>query len=194
MSWLLAIWQALSAASKWLLERPVLAVLLMLALHVSVHRFVIDPRLRGERDTALAERDAEIQAHGLTKQTYRLAQAEAAALDRARLARVEAEQREITDDIVADYESRLGDVRARAERLRQQLGAAGEHPAGSARSVYLPAAGDAAGRAAEAAGDRGLSIEERLIATEQALQLQALIEWTTRQAAVSMTPAEAILP
>ena len=196
MSWLLALWQILARFARWLVERPGRIVALAAIGGMTWHLVIVDPGLRadraaaiGARDQARAERDAEISAHTLTKQTYRLAQQQAAALDAARVARVEAEQREITDEVTADYRARLADARAAAERLRQQLARAREHPAGAAGGEQLPATGDTAIRAAEAAGDRRLSLDAeeldwRLTATEQAIQLDALIDWVEAQAGV----------
>ncbi len=142
--------------------------------------------------TAASERDAEKTAHQKTKTDYRNAQLEAARLERQRLARVRRQQQEITDAIEADYTARLADARARAERLRQDLrsrGAAG----GASRGVAvrgLPAAG---GRAAAAPEDHRLPSPERpaaeqlerdLVATEQAIQLDALIDWVMKQSAI----------
>ncbi|MBN9504938.1 MAG: hypothetical protein J0I69_02835 [Altererythrobacter sp.] len=146
----------------------------------------------------------ERAAHQATKETYRRAQAEAARLDAERLARVQSEQQEITDAITADYRARLADARAVAQRLRDQLARAGERAAGPGGGEPVPATGATAGGAAEAAGDNRLPIcrtaplledertlspldlDWRLTATEQAIQLDALIDWVERQAAVSV--------
>lgn len=144
-------------------------------------------------------RDAEAAAHRATNEGYRNAQATAAARDAQRIARVKAEQKEISDEEVADYERRLADARAAAERLRREL-AARAGASGAAGGVVLPGAGAAAGgAAAPAAGDRlpgaageaaGDEIGWRLIATEQAIQLDALIRWNRRQAAVGTERGE----
>lgn len=133
---------------------------------------------------------AESAAHRQTKIDYRVAQENAAELEQARLARVKAQQQEITHDIVADYRRRLADARARAEQLRGETAGAGERAGGAADRERVPAAGDAAGRADEAPGDRGLplapanDLDWRLTATEQAIQLNALIDWVAQQFAV----------
>lgn len=191
MSWLLAIGRAIGAGFDWLLRHPAIAILALLVLHVGGHQLVIDPRLRAardtaiaERDTARAERDAEVAAHRQTKLNYRAAQDEAARLERERIERVKAEQQEITDEVTTDFRRRLADARARAEQLRDKLARPGEHPAGAPGGEPLPGTSDAAGGSDEAPGDHRLSLHERLIATEQALQLEALIEWNERQARV----------
>ena len=130
-----------------------------------------------------AERDLERSNHQATKADYRFAQEQARLREEARLARVAAEQKEITDAVVLDYQQRLAAARAHAERLREEL-RAGAGAAGAASGERMPGAGDTAGGADEAPGDHRLSVEERLIATEQALQLDALIDWIERQKAV----------
>ncbi|WP_370189227.1 hypothetical protein [Qipengyuania sp.] len=142
--------------------------------------------------TAAAERDAEKGAHRKTKTDYRNAQAEAAELERQRLARVRREQQEISDAIEADYNARLADARARAERLRKELRTrdTATRKGGSLEVPGLSTAGD---RAAAATADARLPAAERgsadqlerdLVATEQALQLDALIDWIIRQAEI----------
>lgn len=134
------------------------------------------------------ERDAERTAHRKTKTDYRTAQTEAATLERQRLDRVRTEQQEITDAVEADYSARLADARARAEQLREDLrtrsttGGSPEHVAMPSLSV----AGEGTSAAAEAARlPSGIEqLERDLIATEQAIQLDALIAWVERQAAL----------
>ncbi len=126
--------------------------------------------------------DEEAARHEATKRAYRDAQVEAARLEAERLQRITARQQEISDDIATDYAARLRAARARYERLRAQA-LAGAGAAGAAYPVHLPLAPGAAGRAAEAPGGDGLSLDQRLIATEQATQLGALIGWVERQVA-----------
>lgn len=126
---------------------------------------------------------AEKSAHGRTAANIRAASAEAARRDAENIVRVRAEQDAIKKEIVDDYEVRLADVRARAERLRSQAAA----NTGSAAAIPLPAASAATGRADEAACDNRFSLEQRLAATEQALQLDALISWAGKQADVVIT-------
>jgi len=145
------------------------------------------------------QRDAERSAHRKTKDDYRAAQAEAARREAARLEHVRAQQEDITDAIEHDYRARLADLGARAERLRQELRARAE-PAGAGRGVEGAALRDAAGGAGEAAGDHRLpaarertgaferteeeQLERDIIATRQALQLDALISWVIEQSAI----------
>jgi hypothetical protein len=143
--------------------------------------------------TREAERDAEKRAHQQTKTDYRNAQAEAARLEQTRLDRVKAEQQEITDAVEADYRRQLAGLHTRAERLREELraGAGAASAGGSVAVSGLPAAG---GGSAEAAGDPGFpaafdrdpaeQLERDVIATEQAIQLNALIDWLLKQHAI----------
>lgn len=144
------------------------------------------------------ERDAERRSHVRTKTDYRNAQIEAARLERQRLERVQAKQQEITDAVRNDYTIRLADARARADRLRRELqarSAAGGASAGGAVSGIPVATGGAPAAAADdglpdaalAAAER---IERELVATEQALQLDALIDWVERQAAIDPNAGE----
>ncbi|MFI8667166.1 hypothetical protein ACIGGE_12080 [Qipengyuania sp. NPDC077410] len=140
------------------------------------------------------DRDAERAAHRQTKIDYRNAQIEAARLESQRLDRVRTEQQEITDAVEADYSASLADARTRAERLREDL-----RTRSTARSAADPisvpslsAAG--AGTSAAAENTRLPSgteqLERDLIATEQAIQLDALIDWVKRQAAVQVSGPE----
>lgn len=140
------------------------------------------------------ERDAERAAHRQTKTDYRNAQNEAARLESQRLDRVRTEQQEITDAVEADYSARLAAARARAEWLREDLPtrSATRSAADPNSMPGLSAAG--AGTSAAAQNTRLPSgseqIERDLIATEQAIQLDALIDWIKRQAAVEVSGSE----
>lgn len=167
--------------------------LLMLGILALGHIFVIDPNLREQRDKAIGERNAERTAHQKTKTDYRTAQAEAARLEQNRIERVKAEQQEITDAVEADYRRQLAGLHARAERLREEL-RAGAGAAGAGRGVEMPGLSPSAGGSAEAADDRGFpapfgrspaeQLERDIIASEQAIQLNALIDWLLAQSAI----------
>lgn len=80
----------------------------------------------------------------------------------------------------------------RAQALDPSIAPAQLRGAGGVDLPGLPAA--AGGAAATAAGDRlpadaGADLDWRLIATQQALQLEALIAWTQAQAAAGEEPA-----
>ncbi|RIA44062.1 hypothetical protein DFR49_2298 [Hephaestia caeni] len=129
----------------------------------------------------------ERAAHQQTVASYWAAATEASRKDAANRQRVDAEQNRISKEITDDYEARIADVRARAERLRRDA----EARAGDRADAPVPAAGAAAGGADEAAcEDRlpaaGLGLDDALVATEQAIQLDELINWVEAQARVDI--------
>lgn len=130
------------------------------------------------RASAAAERAGQRETAAL----HRIAAADAQARAAARLVRVGREQADITKEIADDYQTRLADARARANALRVSVerGRAGPDGGGAHPLSKLS---DAADRT-DAAADDGLSVDQRLTATDQAIQLDALIAWITAQAAV----------
>ena len=159
-------------------------------------------------ETYERERDEERAAHATTKNEYRLAQAQAARQEAARLKRVREQQEEITDAIKSDYRGQLADLGARAERLRAQLRARTDivGPTASERGASVR---DAAGGTGSASADRRLpaageepavvgtfgrtaeeQLERDIVATQQALQLDALIDWVEQQTAIDPNAAD----
>lgn len=137
--------------------------------------------IEGERDRASARAKDEAAAHAGTVANYRAAALQFALAMTANLGRVQAEQQRISDETLASYDARLADAR---RRLRE---AGARTDPGRAGAAAVPGAGDAAGGAVEATGDI-LSADERLIAAEQAIQLDELINWVERQGAVATSP------
>lgn len=204
--WLLSV---IGRGLAWLFEKPVRLVVAVLALALAWQLLISAPALR--RDLAVSDKAGQIlagrvaaekRAHQRTKSEYRLAQAGAARLEEERLNRVVAKQQEISDEVVEDYQRRLAGARARAGGLAEQLraGAArtGKHPAGAGGDQPVPGVSAAGGRAAQAPVDHGFpsynrspedQLERDLVATEQALQLDALIDWIERQAAIDPNAA-----
>lgn len=189
---LLSVGGAIKRVFAWVAETPgrqLGALLVISQICIAIALTVV----AGQRDRARAELAAIKSEFAATVESYSRAAEAAKRLASLRDQRVASEQAAITRRIVDDYEDRLADARARAERLRQQLAPAGGVRAGADQ---LPATGTAAGRADEAAGAQGfpadagvlaeLTIEERLVATEQAIQLDALIDWVEAQAAVNV--------
>ncbi|MEO8546737.1 MAG: hypothetical protein ABI422_00065 [Sphingomicrobium sp.] len=133
----------------------------------------------------------EQSARAQTIANYRAAAETARAADLAHAGRVAADQRNISERTTHDLETRLADARARA--LRLQLGQRSPTAAGGGpRAAAVPAAGPAPGPAGGAAQEGGLSPDDALIATEQAIQLDELIKWVKAQASVDQadeTPA-----
>ena len=132
---------------------------------------------------------SEKKAHNATKAVYAQfvadvkAKTELARLqDAATKARVEREQDRITKEVSSDYQEQLAALRSRADAMRVQL-AAKANP-GSGRGPAVPSVPQPARGSDEAPGDTRLSLEERLIASEQALRLKALQDWNRAQASV----------
>lgn len=133
---------------------------------------------------------AEASAHQKTAGSYQAAALARADADARNIARVRAEQKAISERSLHDFQSRLADARAAADRLRRGAVQAPADP-GGAGSPSVPAAGAAAGRADGAAAQDGFPLADRLIATEQAIQLQALIDWIASQARIDHDGADA---
>ena len=200
-----------SAALKWLFSDWRNGPLVLCALMWAAHALLIAPKLRADIATLTDERDrAQMQTGAVraafagTVANYRAAAATAELAARANVARVEAEQAAITQEITDAYEDRLAAARARADELRRAAGRAAVDT-GSAYAADLPGSGATTGSADQASGDPRLSatgdivcpagrvcltIDEALIATEQAIQLDALIDWNLRQAAVEFSAQE----
>lgn len=199
MKWLFTIWSALSGVAKWLLKHPSFGVLAVMAVPLIAHQFVIDPRLRAQRDAAdhavnvaKSQLETEQAVHAQIVAQYRQRAAEAAAADAANLLRVRGEQNTITQEISDDYQAKLAAARNRAAELDRRLRIANT-PArtdpGSGSNAPVSSLSASAERAAEAAAqerfsDAGMSLSDRLLATEQAIQLNALIDWVEAQSQV----------
>lgn len=135
-------------------------------------------RFRAERDASRASVWAFIErARAATEKARRA--------DLENTNRVRAEQDAISRKVVTDYEEQLAAVRARADRLRRDAAAA--TAADRRGSAAVPGTGDAAATLGASTGEGRLpplSDDDALIATEQALQLTALIDWVEAQSAV----------
>src|SRR5256885_1133373 len=104
-----------------------------------------------------------------TVANYRAAADAARAADRANAQRVAAEQTKISQEKSDELETRLAAARAAAERLRHGAQAAADP--GSRGAAPVPGLSAAARRLAQSSREDGFSIADRLIATEQAIQL-----------------------
>jgi hypothetical protein len=118
-----------------------------------------------------------------TVANYRAAAEQARAADRAAAERVAAEQRAINERTANDYEARVADARARARRLRFEASAAAADP-GRGRTAPMSSLSAPNGEPHQTADQDGLSVTDRLTATEQAIQLDELIKWVKRQSEV----------
>ena len=126
----------------------------------------------------------ELAAFAGTVANYRAATEAARAADRAAAERVAAEQRAINERTADDFEARLAAARAAARGLRVEPQAAADP--GASRSAPVPGLPIAAVSAAPATGKNRLPPSDALTATEQAIQLDELIKWVRRQAAVEV--------
>ena len=141
-----------------------------------------------QRDAARAQVVAEQKAHQATVANYRRAAAEAARRDAENKARVEAEQRAVNERISHEYEARIAAVREQYARLLRERAGAGS---GGARVATVPQRGAAPARPDGAAPEDRFPLADRLIATEQALQLEALQQWAREtMAAINGQPAD----
>ena len=125
----------------------------------------------------------EHSAFAQTVANYRAAADSARAADQANLTRVAAEQRAIDERTSNDFEARLAAARSLAQRLRSQAASATTDP-GPGRESPMPGLSAAAGGPPQAASKDGLPQSDRLIATEQAIQLDELIKWVKAQAVI----------
>jgi hypothetical protein len=119
-----------------------------------------------------------------TVANYRAATATARAADEANATRVATEQRAINERTADDFEARLAGARTAAQRLRVEPQAAADP--GARRSASLSGLSTAPASAARGAGENRLPPADALTATEQAIQLDELIKWVRRQAAVDV--------
>lgn len=173
-----AIAQALSGIFGLLRRRWREALILSLAAALMVTRGTLADRTQQLQRTATA-----FQA---TVDAWRAGTELAKQMDALNAARVRSEQDAISKGIVDGYEARLADVRVRYDRLRGQSAASG---AGGGGNTAVPGSGDATGRTGEAPGENGFPLDDALICTMQAIQLDALIDWVEAQAAVDMSGA-----
>jgi hypothetical protein len=127
---------------------------------------------------------SEQSAFAATVADYRAAAAAARADDLANAQRVAAEQHAINQRTSNEFEARLADARARAERLRWSSEAAADP--GARPDAAVPSLPASAGRTDQAPGENGLPPADALTATEQAIQLDELIQWVRQQHAVRM--------
>ena len=159
----------------------VAAACALLALALLVH-----DRNRWKSASALRQEQLSTEriAHNATVANYRAAAERARREDAENLARVKAEQGAINERTLDDYENRIAAARAHAERLRSHAQSASAH-SGSGGAAPVPRLPAAAEGTAQAAGQDGLSYSDRLIATEQAIQLDELIRWVRAQGSVA---------
>jgi len=138
----------------------------------------------GIRQQQLAQTKA---AFDQTVAGYRAAAAQARAADAANAARVKSQQVQINERSANEFETRIAAARADARRLRDEQATAA-HP-GAGRATPVPGVPAAPGGTAQSTRQDGLPESDKLIATEQAIQLDELIKWVRKQAAVDPNAA-----
>lgn len=138
---------------------------------------------RAEKADIAADLVAEKAAHQASAANWEAATNTARLLDRENKRLVEAQQTAESRRISDDYEARLADARARAAAsVRSQAAPADQSGRGAAAVPGVP---DPARLADAAACEGGLPAADALTATEQAIQLDELINWIEAQAAVA---------
>lgn len=184
--------KAANALLDWIMEDWKNGPLLFLGLFAVVHLLVIDPRLQAERDAEKVGRAADNAAHRKTMEGFRTARRIAQQRAKDNVTRVKTEQAVITKEITDDFEKRIAAARARAGELERLRAGAGRADPGSATAAGVPGLPAAAAATDEAPDQAGLSpesgtlsLEDALIATEQAIQLDALIDWVEAQSGVN---------
>jgi hypothetical protein len=105
----------------------------------------------------------------------------AAHADKANAAHVAAEQAAINERNSNDYEARLAAARFVAQRRRARAPGAAADP-GRRAAAAMPRLSAPTGGAAQDAGHDRLPHSDALTATEQAIQLDELINWVKAQA------------
>lgn len=142
--------------------------------------------LRADLHAARADLTAEQNAHAATVASYDAATATARILDAQNKQLTERLQSEETRRISDAYDARIADARARAAVAGLRTEAAATDPGGRG-GAPVPGISDPARPADAAACEAGLpalGTADALIATEQAIQLDALIDWVEAQARV----------
>ncbi|MBD3728743.1 MAG: hypothetical protein IE933_03475 [Sphingomonadales bacterium] len=198
MSLLIALRKLARLLVRWIFDDWRNGPLLFFGIAFAIMVFHRAPQLEVERDAAVVGWEGEKLAHRATIENYQRAARIAQQKAEANVARVKAAQEKASQEIVDDYKARLAAARdraARIERLRSASPAATDP--GRTAAAGVPAAGAAPGRAGEAPGeDRlpsagALTAADALLCTEQAIQLDALIDWVLAQAAIDTSPSEA---
>jgi hypothetical protein len=116
---------------------------------------------------------------------YKAAAAAAKASDRANAERVKGLQNQIGQEQKNEYEKRIADARARAERLRHVQPQAGGDPCATGGKAVSGVSAPASGTPETTCKDR-LPAPDALTATEQAIQLDELIKWVKRVAGIDV--------
>jgi hypothetical protein len=141
--------------------------------------------LEGEVRSIRIDLELAEARHFATKRAYIEAQEDAARQQAEIIARQVARQERITDEVRQDYQRSIAALRARAARLQAQARAGA---GGASGGLQLPETGDPASGIDDPAACQEIPARDvktdmacRAIAEEQAIQLDALIQWVSRQ-------------
>lgn len=170
MTWI-AIWGALKR--YW---QIIPCIVLLVALMLT----------RASLASVKTERDLAKASLAQTEANYRAAAAQRKAEDLINVERVKAEQSTISEEVRSDYAKRIDAIRANFAR-RVQLATSTDTR--SPGATNLPATSEGTAGVAETACDTRLPQRQALIASEQAIQLDALITWVEKQARVDNSGA-----
>jgi hypothetical protein len=190
----------IGAVLKWLFADWRNLMITVLALDLCNLAFRVAPRLRDEIAAVTKQRDAVRGTVANLREEAR----QAAIRQQANLQRVGAAHESINRENVSALQLEVAALRHRAELLsgRLRTGEGGAHP-GSAAGAGLSGTVPARTGIAEASADQGfpaatgntcpvasgaMSIQERLIASEQAYQLDRLIDAVVASSQVSTAP------
>jgi hypothetical protein len=131
-------------------------------------------------------------AHDQTVANYRAAADAARLADKANAERVKSLGDQISKERSDEYQKRIADARARAERLRRLSQGSGAGKANTCGAGTAPVSGvpAAAGGTPEAACKDRLPAGDALTATEQAIQLDELIKWIIKVAHINVNAGD----
>lgn len=143
---------------------------------------LVQDRNRWKARAALRQHQlvAEQAAHRGTVAEYRAAAEQARKADAANAERVRRAQAMINERTSDEYEMRIAAARARAGGLQRPQRSAAADP-GAGRAAPVPGLPAATGDPSETSGEERFPVADRLLATEQAIQLDELIKWVRRQ-------------
>jgi hypothetical protein len=161
-------------------RQGVIGALLLAIAALWIGKAVVE-RQNGRLKAALAEANQMIEQE---RAEVRAKTALARALDAERAARVERDQAQISKEVQSDYQAKLDDLRRRHDALRMRQSGQAAADRGGGGTAPMPGLSGAAGGADGAADEDRLPGEDALIASEQALRLQALQDWVKGQQAV----------
>ena len=166
------------------------AAILLLTILVAVRT--------GERDHARRDLAAERAASALFAEQVRASAARIRADMAARALDAERRQNRISEEVSNDYQARISDLNRRVAALRLRAGTSAAGAGGTRGPARMSGLSGAARGPDAAAGEDGLpagpldrlgtggsalAFDDAVIATEQAIRLEALQDWVRRQAA-----------